>query len=194
MWYAVQTITGNEEETAEEIRRLVDADVYEDCFLLKREAVWRIRGTCRIHVERLFPGYVFISTQHPKELYRQLKRVSSYTKLLGKEEEEFYPVSAEEEEFLRELLNGDEEYTVRLSLAEVDGQGNITACGAPLKKYLDRVIKKRIRLRYVVIRVPLFGREREILLGIRLEKDEKDTEKEAEPVRSKRKIDRLRVL
>lgn len=171
MWYAVQTITGNEEETAEEIRRLVDADVYKDCFLLKREAVWRIRGTCRIHVERLFPGYVFISTQHPKELYRQLKRVSSYTKLLGKEEEEFYPVSAEEEEFLRELLNGDEEYTVRLSLAEVDGQGNITACGAPLKKYLDRVIKKRIRLRYVVIRVPLFGRNREILMGLRLEGD-----------------------
>lgn len=171
MWYAVQTITGNEEETAEEIRRLVDADVYEDCFLLKREAVWRIRGTCRIHVERLFPGYVFISTQHPKELYRQLKRVSSYTKLLGKEEEEFYPVSAEEEEFLRELLNEDKEYTVRLSEVKTDEQGNITACGAPLQKYLPQVIKKRIRLRYVVICVRLFGRDREILLGIRLEGD-----------------------
>ena len=171
MWYAVQTITGNEEETAEEIRRLVDADVYEDCFLLKREAVWRIRGTCRVHVERLFPGYVFISTQHPKKLYQQLKRVSSYTKILGKEEEEFYPVSKEEEEFLKELLNGDEEYTVRLSAVEVNEQGNITACKGPLQKYLNRVVKKRIRLRYVIIRIYLFGRDREILMGLRLKGD-----------------------
>ena len=77
MWYAIQTITGNEEEAAEGIKKMVDAESYEDCFLLKREAVWRIQGICRVHVERLFPGYVFISTQHPKEVYQQLKRVSS---------------------------------------------------------------------------------------------------------------------
>ena len=176
MWYAVQTITGSEEETAENIRKMVDTEIYEDCFLLKREAVWRIRGTCRVHVERLFPGYVFISTQHPKKLYQQLKRVSSYTKILGREEEEFYPVSPEEEGFLKELLNGDAEYTVRLSPVEADDQGNITACGAPLKKYLDRVVKKRLRLRYVVIRVHLFGRDREVLMGLRLEGDQINAE------------------
>ena len=172
MWYAVQTITGNEEEAIESIRRMVDKDVYEDCFLLKREAVWRIQGACKVHVERLFPGYVFVSTESPKELYQQLKGVSSYTKILGKEEEEFYPVSAEEEGFLKELLNGDEEYTVRLSPVEVDEQGEIVECGRPLEGYLDRVIKKRIRLRYVIIRVHLFGRDREILMGIRLGGDE----------------------
>ena len=165
MWYAIQTITGKEEETIESIRRMVSTEAYEDCFLLKREAVWRIQGACRVHEERLFPGYVFVSTEHPKELYQELKRVFSYTKLLGKEEEEFYPVSAEEERFLKELLNGDEEYTVRLSPVEVDEQGNITECGEPLQKYLDRVIKKRIRLRYVVIRVHLLGRDREIFSG-----------------------------
>ena len=170
MWYAIQTITGNEEEAAEGIKRMVDAESYEDCFLLKREAVWRIQGICRVHVERLFPGYVFISTQHPKEVYQQLKRVSSYTKVLGKEGEEFYPVSKEEEEFLKDLLNGDEDYTVRLSPAEVDEQRNIIACKGPLQKYLDRVVKKRIRLRYVIIRVHLFGRDREILMGLRLNK------------------------
>ena len=172
MWYAIQTVTGNEEEAIGSIRKMVDKDVYEDCFLLKREAVWRIQGACKVHVERLFPGYVFVSTESPKELYQQLKGVSSYTKILGKEEEEFYPVSAEEEGFLKELLNGDEEYTVRLSPVEVDEQGEIVECGRPLEGYLDRVIKKRIRLRYVIIRVHLFGRDREILMGIRLGGDE----------------------
>ena len=79
MWYAVQTITGNEEEAAKEIRKTVDADIYEECFLLKREAVWRIQGSCRVHVERLFPGYVFISTQYPKELYHGIHH---YNKIL----------------------------------------------------------------------------------------------------------------
>ena len=162
MWYAIQTITGSEEDIIESIRRTVDTEAYEECFLLKREAVWRIQGECRVHVERLFPGYVFVSTQHPREMYQQLKRISSYTKILGKEEEEF----------LKDLLNGDQEYTVRLSMAVVDKQGNIAACGAPLEKYLDRVIKKRIRLRYVIIRVHLFGRDREILMGLRLEGDQ----------------------
>ena len=171
MWYAIQTISGSEEETVENIRKMVDREVCEDCFLLKREAVWRIQGACRVHIERLFPGYVFVSTQYPKELYQQLKRVFSFTKILGKEEEEFYPISEEEEEFLKELLNGDPEHTVRLSPVTVDGKGNITACGVPLQKYVKKVIKKRIRLRYVIIRVHLFGRDKEILMGIRLSGD-----------------------
>lgn len=171
MWYAIQTITGNEEQTAESIRKLVDGEIYDACFLLKREAVWRIQGACRVHVERLFPGYVFVSTENPKKVYRQLKQIFCYTKMLGKEGENFFPISAEEEEFLKTLLNGDEEYTVRLSFVEVDEQGNIIACGEPLQRYLNKIVKKRIRLRYVVIRVHLFGRDREILMGLRLEGD-----------------------
>ena len=171
MWYAIQTITGKEEETLDTIRRVSDSEICENCFLLKREAVWRIHGGYRIHTERLFPGYIFVCTCRPEVLYQQLRQVPQYTRLLGKEEQEFYPVSQEEEIFLRELINGDPDNTVRLSTVEVDGKGNITASKRPLQKYLDCVVKKRIRLRYVVIQVQLFGREREILLGIRLEGD-----------------------
>jgi transcription antitermination factor NusG len=175
MWYAIQTITGKEEETVGTIRKVIPSEICENCFLLKREAIWRIQGSCKIHTERLFPGYVFVSTADPQEFYRQLKLVPQYTRILGKEEQAFYPVSPEEEAFLRELLNGDTEETVRLSTVRVDGQGNILDCGKPLRGYLDCVVKKRIRLRYVVIRVRLFGRKREILLGIRLEGDSQQT-------------------
>ena len=174
MWYAIQTITGDEEETIRTIRKVIAPEICEDCFLIKREAVWRIQGSCKRYTERLFPGYVFVSTAYPEEFYRQLKLVPQFTRILGKEEQEFYPVSAEEEAFLKELLNGDKEYTVRLSMVKVDGQGNIVACGKPLKRYLGCVVKKRIRLRYVVIRVWLLGRERDVLLGICLEGDSWD--------------------
>lgn len=174
MWYAVQTITGNEEKTIAEIEKVVEKRVCECCFLLKREAVWRLQGACRIHVENLFPGYIFIQTQYPEELYRQLKSIPQYTKVLGKEDGGFYAVSKEEEMFLKKLLNKDKENTVRLSKVEVDQDGNIMACEGVLRYYLGYVVKKRIRLRYVVIRVHLFGREREILLGIRLEGDQEE--------------------
>ena len=44
MWYAIQTITGKEEEAVNKIERVVEKRVCEYCFLLKREAVWRIQG------------------------------------------------------------------------------------------------------------------------------------------------------
>lgn len=171
MWYAIQTITGNEENVIEVIQRVVERHVYVKCFLLKREAVWRIQGACKIHTELLFPGYIFVETQNSEEFYRQLKEVPQYTKILGKEENEFYPVSREEELFLKRLLNNDAENIVRLSIVKVDEDGKILECSGPLKPYLKYVIKKRIRLRYVLIRIHLFGRDREIMLGIRLEGD-----------------------
>lgn len=171
MWYAIQTITGNEEKAIAEIEKVIERRVCERCFLLKREAVWRIQGSCRVHIENLFPGYIFVRTQRPEEFYRQLKTVPQYTKILGKEDDGFYAVSKEEEIFLKKLLNKDSENTVRLSAAKVDGDGNIVECEGPLRHYLGYVVKKRIRLRYVVIRVHLFGREREIMLGIRLDGD-----------------------
>lgn len=171
MWYVIQTITGKEEEAVNKIGRVIEKRVCENCFLLKREAVWRIQGSCRIHTENLFPGYIFVCTQYPEEFYQQLKAVPQYTKILGKENGGFYPVSKEEEIFLKKLLNKDRNNTVRLSRVEVDKDGNIVACDKPLQHYLGYMIKKRIRLRYVVIRVHLFGRDREILLGIRLEGD-----------------------
>ena len=57
MWYAIQTITGNEEEAAEGIKKMVDAESYEDCFLLKREAVWTgvFRGSAEFMWNACFP-------------------------------------------------------------------------------------------------------------------------------------------
>ncbi len=183
MWYAIQTITGKEEAAIETIQKLIDPKICENCFLLKREAIWRIQGRCQVHTERLFPGYVFLCTSNPEEFYRQLKLVPQYTRILGKEEEKFYPISQEEELFLKDLLQEDPEYTVRLSNVEVDEQGNIVACKEPLKAYLSCVVKKRIRLRYVVIRVQLFGKEREILLGIRLKGDSDELFNRSSPSR-----------
>lgn len=147
------------------------------CFVIKREVVWRRQGECIKHTETLFPGYVFVDTESPQELYQNLKKIPKFTKLLGKseltdlEELEFVSVLEEEKRFLEILLDGDPEDTVRLSPVNTVKNGEITECGGALRHYKDLIVKKRIRLRYVIVRMPFLGQKKDILLGIRLEGD-----------------------
>ncbi len=200
MWYAVQTIAGGERKLIDSIERIADRQSYRRCFYMRREAVWRRQGECVTHIETLFPGYIFIETETPGKFYGQLKKVPEFSKLLGKEsaqedtkadnilkktdkskskdekrendsESIFYPIAEEERSFLERLTDGDEENTVRLSPVRTDEDGNITECEGALRYYRDRIVKKRIRLRYVILRIKLMGRDRDIKIGIRLVED-----------------------
>lgn len=69
MWYVLQTTTGQEEKLVQMIQELVAPELYEDCFVAYYERVWRKQQQSVVHVERLFPGYVFVVTQNPEELF-----------------------------------------------------------------------------------------------------------------------------
>ena len=154
---------------------ILNPNSYEKCFYIKRERVWRREGKCIVHIEPLFPGYLFISTKTPNEVFLELKKVPQLTKLLGNEgdfgEEMFLPVAEEERELMENLIHGDSENLVRLSEVNLDESGWIIAVKGPLEKYVDRIVKRKIRLRYVVVRIMLLGVERDVLIGIRLKED-----------------------
>ena len=83
MWYVLQTITGREEELVYLIRKIVPLAVYEDCFVAYYERIWRKQQQSIVHVERLFPGYVFILSETPQELYQELKRVPAMSRIVA---------------------------------------------------------------------------------------------------------------
>ena len=86
-----------------------------------------------------------------------------------------HPMRKEDQHILEQLLDGDRERIVRLSPVEVDeedAEKRITGCGGALRHYQKDIVKKRIRLRYVVVRLPFLGGLRDVLLGIRLKGDE----------------------
>lgn len=168
MWYVIQVATGKEEEIKGIIDKNVEHNCCQCCFCLKRERVWRRGGACIVHVEQLFPGYVFIETDTPGKIYTSLKDVLQFTKLLKSEDNIFLSVEQEEQEFLMKLVNGDRDFVVRLSEVVVDQEKNIVAVEGPLAQYADRIVKKKLRLRYVVVRVMLLGEEREVLIGIKV--------------------------
>ena len=92
MWYVIQTTTGQEEILVEMMRKILSKELYRDCFYIKRECAIKQKSSWEICQKALFPGYVFIDTDFPKELYYELKNVPKLTKLLKNEEEVFLKV------------------------------------------------------------------------------------------------------
>lgn len=166
MWHVIQVTTGKEEEMRLLIEREADPDLYERCFYIKRERIWRRDGQCIVHVETMFPGYLFVITDGPKDLYWKLKEIPQFTKMLRAEDEIFLSVAKDEQEFLENLLNGDKEDIVRLSKVKLNEKKEIISAEGPLKHYIGNIVKKKTRLRYVMIDVVLFGKKRTVLIGI----------------------------
>ena len=82
-------------------------------------------------------------------------------------------MSAEEQEFLEHLIDGDREKIVRLSEVELDKEKKILSAKGPLKYYIGNIVKKKIRLCYVMIEKELFGQKRKIMIGIRTGEERK---------------------
>lgn len=169
MWYVIQTMTGHEEELVRMINRVLPQNVYEECFVAYFERIWRKQQQSLIHVERLFPGYVFVVSDDPNELYQCLKKVPAMSRLMSDGLFHFLPLEEGEEEFFKDMLDGD--HIVRLSYVEKDSRGHVYRLTGPAKKYMEQVVRWQYKKRYVLIRLKLLGKEKIVSLGIILNED-----------------------
>lgn len=169
MWYVLQTMTGKEEELTRMIRKILPFGAYEDCFVAYFERIWRKQQQSIVHVERLFPGYVFIISENPEELFLQLKQVPAMSKMMADGEFTFLALDQEEEAFFQEMLKKD--HIVRLSYVKTNGKGKTLQIIGPLEKYRKQIERFQFKKRYVIIRLKLLGEEKTVALGIFLEED-----------------------
>ena len=68
MWYVIQTLGGEEEKTADMIRRIPSYYI-EECFVPKRERMKKFHGCWNKVEEVLFQGYVFVISKQPEKFY-----------------------------------------------------------------------------------------------------------------------------
>lgn len=169
MWYVLQTLTGKEEELTRMIKTIVPYELYSDCFVAYYERVWRKQGKSVVHIERLFPGYVFIITDKPQKLFQQLKNVPAMTKLISDGDFTFLSLEKEEEIFLQDLLG--EERIIHLSYVKVNGKGNVDVVSQPLRKYKSQVSRYQLKKRYAILNLKMMSRDKSVALGIILEED-----------------------
>lgn len=166
MWYVIQTLGGEEEKTADMIRRRIPSYYIEECFVPKRERMKKYHG-CWYKVEEiLFHGYVFVVSKQPEELYQELRRVPKLTKILGREGSYFISLNKEEENLVRKI--GDAEHKTSISKIEFTEEKKICVIDGPLKGYVGNVIKVNLHKREAVVRMNFMGREMELFMGVEM--------------------------
>lgn len=169
MWYVIQVMTGDEEKIALMCRKLIgttdDEDgVLQSCFIPCTKRQRRYRGEWHMEQRPLCPGYVFLVSGRPEELFLQLKHVPGLTKLLGTGWE-FVPLTEAEEEFLQRLGGDDTVVEMSTGVSEND---RIIVKGGPLIG-MEGYIKKIDRHKRIArLEVEMMGRVMEIQVGLEI--------------------------
>ena len=163
MWYVVQVRTGDELKIASRLLLEVKADG-EDIFVPLFERRKCIRGEWTRVTTPLFPGYIFFQTDDVADMYRRLKKIDAFTRIL-KTGDVYTPISSEEERFI-ETLSGDD-HVVETSVGVIEGDRIIIKRG-PLYGLEGSIIKINRHKRIAIIRAEFMGGPREIKVGLEI--------------------------
>lgn len=162
MWYAIQTTTGQENQTIAVCKALIEETLLQGIFYPKTEMMKRYEGAWHKEMRPMFPGYIFAVTDQPNELYTEFLRVPKLTKLLGTDN---VPVALSEAEvtLLRKVTN--QEHIAEMSVGVIEGDRLIVKDG-PLVGIEGLVKRINRHKRMAVVEVKMFGRMIEMALGL----------------------------
>ena len=162
MWYVAQTACGKERAAIEECRNALPENIAARIFVPRYQYRKKYQGQWHTEEAAAFPGYVFIESENSTELEEVLERIP-HTVTPVRIGGGFYPIRAEEETFLRKML--DEQDCIRCSIGYlVDGQ--LMVWQGPLKHAVERVRKIDRHKRLAEVEVRLFEESRQMKLGL----------------------------
>ncbi len=138
--------------------------ILQKCFIPYVIRKRRYYGEWHEEKKILFPGYVFLVSDNPGELFLRLKKVPGLTKLLGTGDE-IVPLSAEEEELLKKL--GGEDHVVEGSIGILE-QDKIVITEGPLQGMEGYIRKIDRHKRTAWLEVELMGRMIETQVGLEI--------------------------
>ena len=166
MWYVIQVISGQEQLGHQLMHEIIGDTLIQDCFIPMRERKIKLHGTWQRITERLFPGYLFIVTDAPAEVYEALKKVPRFTRLLGNTDAGFIPLTEKEIAFLSKF--GDENHLSHLSQVEVEEGNKVRIVSGNLLDYEGQIVKINLHKRIAVVQVEFMGQKVNVHLGIEI--------------------------
>lgn len=164
MWYAVQVGTGEEEKTKLLCNRMISNEILEECFIPYYEKKIKYMGSWNISTEILFPGYIFMVSNHVNDLLFKVKKIPKLIKILGNENE-IIPLYDKEVKFLMRF--GKEDHLIKMSQGYIENDRIIIIDG-PMKDYEGTIKKINRHKRNAVIEVEFFGRTMEAKVGLEI--------------------------
>ncbi|QXE19764.1 transcription antiterminator [Clostridium sp. 001] len=164
MWYAVQVRTGEEEKIKFICNKLISNDVLEECFIPYYEKKIKYMGKWHITNEILFPGYIFMISDHINDLLLNVKKIPKLIKILG-DGNEIIPLYDREIEFLMRF--GKKDHFIKMSYGYIEND-RIVITDGPMKDY-EGIIKRIDRhKRKAVIEIEFFGRIMDVSVGVEI--------------------------
>lgn len=177
-WYVLNTTSGREEEAAELLKRAADHRLWTECRILKKRKVFRSGGILHLIEEPMFPGYLFIKTEKPKELSKELKKARKFPQLLegGHEYDKdgIIPIAESDLAFLKNVCGENLQSVMGITRIALNEENRIVRAAGALNSYLSQIVKLNLRKRFAIVEVNLFHRKQEVLFGLCLEKDRMD--------------------
>ncbi|MCI9535835.1 MAG: hypothetical protein HFG53_13725 [Lachnospiraceae bacterium] len=174
-WYLLKTWVGKEEELAREFRSTVPSHMYQECFVIYQERIWRKQQRSVVHVEPLLPGCVFLTCEETNpftktiSFYDKLRKVPFVSRLMINGNLTILPVMRQDEEFLYRISG--RKHLVELSYVTKDEDGQICKISDPLKTCREQIVRVQLKKRYAMVRHRLWGEDQAIVLGIMLKED-----------------------
>ena len=171
MYYVIQVKTGKENKTIEAIKeQLKDKEGF-DIFAPYRKVLKKYKGgVIKEVIERCFPGYLFVETDSPKDLFFDLYWVPGYTRLLGREglTYNFAPLSKDEARMIDILYSANTDRITEISDIEVREGQIVRVLSGPLEGLLTQVKSVNLHKRTVTVEFMLCGRLVEAKVGINI--------------------------
>lgn len=162
MWYVVQTESGREQSAIEKCRNALDRMTAVRIFSPVCQLEKKYQGEWKSADRTAFPGYVFIESDSPNELEDKLKRIPGVVtpvRIGGG----FYPIRADEEAVLRQLMDGND--CIRVSVGYLVDQKLVIVKG-PLEGFSEAVKWIDRHKRVADIEMLLFNERRKMRVGL----------------------------
>ena len=175
MYYVVQVQTGKEEKTIDAIKNQLKENLKDkadsiDVFSPYKETNKKYKDGYKTVVERCFPGYIFVETDDPKELFIQLYFTPEYTKLLGREGYSYVwtPLDEDESRMIDILYSRNNDRITKISDISINEGDQIIVLDGPLDGLLGKVKKINLHKRLVTVGFTLCNRPVEAELSINI--------------------------
>ena len=167
MYYVIQVQSRHEEEIIEMIKKMVSNDLIIDIFSPSVEQKRKYKGDWRKITVKCFPGYVFVKTENPNELFKELYPVPAFTKLLGigKTGERIFIPLTPQETYTLEALAG-KNHDIELSEVVLEEGKIVEVLSGPLQGKVGQIVKLNAHKRLCTISIDMAGRKCEVTLGI----------------------------
>lgn len=160
-WYVIRTRTGQEDNVIDIIDRKVSKSLYKDIWYVNRYSIRKKQGQESIIKTKMYPGYVFINTDHPDEIDEFLGHASDFDGLL-QTGDYFTPIDEKDRDLVDFFSQTSGEIGESRGII-VNGKTKVES--GPLKGYEDRIVKIDRHKRKAWVN---FGDDRDVIFALEI--------------------------